>query len=210
MTMRFDRRQFLLASAAATGALALGGCAAWRRARAPPARARSTTASSRACCAPRPRLATGLGLDTGERAYLQEPAQRFRRRPARWAAIGRWSTICRALRRIDRAGLPPRERAWLDTVALARRARSSDVGAHPLRHVRRLSRPLCDLAADRLLSERPRLPRQPAQDRDPRRCRGLCRAARGLRRATSTSRSSRPAPMPAAASSRPTSSSTRR
>ncbi len=105
MTMRFDRRQFLLGSAAATGALALAGCAGMVP--------RSETAAARALydsifegmLRASPEMATGLGLDTGERAYLQAPAAAIPRRPARWAPTSRCSTICPQLRRIDRAAL---------------------------------------------------------------------------------------------------------
>jgi len=115
MTMTFDRRQFLLGSAAATGALALSGCAGIVP--------RSETSAARALYDSifegmlriSPEQATGLGLDTGERAYLKSrlsdsgPAGRS----------GGYKAIVDqmpALRRIDRAALVPREQAWLDTV----------------------------------------------------------------------------------------------
>ena len=70
MPFALDRRQFLLGSAA-TGALALTGCAGM----AP----RSATADARALydsifegmLRAAPEMATGLGLDTGERAFLK-------------------------------------------------------------------------------------------------------------------------------------------
>ena len=86
-----------------------------------------------------PEIATGLGLDTGERAYLQEPAQRFRRRPARWAATGRCSSICRSCAGSTAPALPGRERAWLDTV-LWLGERMTEAAHLPLRRDRRLSR----------------------------------------------------------------------
>jgi uncharacterized protein (DUF885 family) len=115
MTMNFDRRQFLLGSAAATGALALSGCAGMVP--------RSETAAARALydsifegmLRAAPETATGLGLDTGERAYLKSrlgdasPAGR----------MGGYQPLLDhlpQLRRIRRDALPARERAWLDTV----------------------------------------------------------------------------------------------
>ena len=115
MTIAFDRRQFLLSSAAATGALALSGCAGMVP--------RSETGAARALydsifegmLRRSPELATGLGLDTGERSYLKSrlsdsgPAGRS----------GSYQAIVDhlpQLRRIERAQLPPREQAWLDTV----------------------------------------------------------------------------------------------
>ncbi|HKR25678.1 MAG TPA: DUF885 family protein, partial [Allosphingosinicella sp.] len=115
MTIAFDRRQFLLSSAAATGALALSGCAGMVP--------RSETGAARALydsifegmLRRSPELATGLGLDSGERAYLRGrlsdsgPAGRS----------GSYQAIVDhlpQLRRIERAQLPAREQAWLDTV----------------------------------------------------------------------------------------------
>jgi uncharacterized protein (DUF885 family) len=115
MQMTFDRRQFLLGSAAATGALALSGCAGIVP--------RSETGTARALYDSifegmlriSPEQATGLGLDTGERAYLRSrlsdsgPAGRS----------GGYKAIVDqmpALRRIDRGALAPREQGWLDTV----------------------------------------------------------------------------------------------
>ena len=115
MSFTFDRRQFLLGSAAATGALALGGCAGL----AP----RSDTAAARSIYASifegmlrvSPEMATGLGLDTGEKAFLKSrlgdasPAGR----------MGSYRPLLDhlpQLRQIDRNRLEGRERAWLDTV----------------------------------------------------------------------------------------------
>ena len=114
MTFTFDRRQFLLGSAA-TGALALGGCAGL----AP----RSETAAARALydsifegmLRATPEIATGLGLDTGERAWLK-------RRLTDGSPAGKMSMYrplidqLPQLRQVDRARLQGRERGWLDTV----------------------------------------------------------------------------------------------
>jgi uncharacterized protein (DUF885 family) len=114
MTLDLDRRQFLLGSAA-SGALALSGCAGMSP--------RSETAQAHALydsifegmLRRSPELATSLGVDTGERAYLKSrlsdsgPAGRS----------GAYQVVVEhlpRLRRIDRAALPARERAWLDTV----------------------------------------------------------------------------------------------
>jgi len=115
MTIAFDRRQFLLGSAAATGALALSGCAGMVP--------RSETAAARALydsifegmLRAAPEIATGLGLDTGERVHLKNrlgdssPAGRL----AHYQPL---LDHLPQLRRIGRADLPGRERAWLDTV----------------------------------------------------------------------------------------------
>ena len=115
MTVQFDRRSFLLGSAAATGALALSGCAGL----AP----RSETAAARSLydsifegmLRASPEMATGLGLDTGERAFLKS-----RLSDASFAGrMGPYKPLIDhmpQLRQIERAQLPPRERAWLDTV----------------------------------------------------------------------------------------------
>src|SRR5688500_3674902 len=111
MTFLFDRRQFLLGSAA-TGALALGGCAGL----AP----RSETAAARALydsifegmLRATPEIATGLGLDTGERAWLK-------RRLTDGSPAGKMSMYrplidqLPGLRQVDRARLQGRERGWL-------------------------------------------------------------------------------------------------
>lgn len=115
MTMRFDRRQFLLGTAAATGALALGGCATM----AP----RSGRASAHALydrifeamLEASPELATSLGLDTGDKAYLKSRLGES----GPGGKMGSYRPLVEqlpALRRIDRAGLPGREKAWLDTI----------------------------------------------------------------------------------------------
>ncbi len=115
MTMSFDRRQFLLGSAAATGALALAGCAGM----AP----RSETAAARALydsifqgmLRASPELATGLGLDTGDLSYLK--ARLGDSSPA--GKMGAYQPLLDhlpRLRRLHRAALAARERAWLDTV----------------------------------------------------------------------------------------------
>jgi uncharacterized protein (DUF885 family) len=114
MTLHLDRRQFLLGSAA-TGALALSGCAGM----AP----RSETAAARSLydsifegmLRASPETATGLGLDTGERAFLKS-------RLSDASAAGKMGPYrplldhMPQLRQIDRAQLQGRERAWLDTV----------------------------------------------------------------------------------------------
>ena len=114
MTFLLDRRQFLLGSAA-TGALAVGGCAGL----AP----RTETAAARAIydsifegmLRAAPEIATGLGLDTGERAYLKS-------RLTDTSPAGRMSMYrplveqLPQLRQIDRAQLQGRERGWLDTM----------------------------------------------------------------------------------------------
>jgi uncharacterized protein (DUF885 family) len=129
MTMSFDRRQFLLSSAAATGALALGGCAGIVP--------RSETQAPRALydsifdnmLSISPETATSLGLDRGERASLKSrlgdsgPAGRS----------GAYKAILDqlpALRRLDRAHLPEREKAWLDTVLWAGE-RTRDIATIP-------------------------------------------------------------------------------
>jgi len=115
MSLTFDRRQFLLGSAAATGALALSGCAGL----VPP----SETAAARALydsifqgmLRAAPEIATGLGLDTGELAYLK--GRLHDAGPAgRMGAYRPLLDHLPQLRRIDRGQLHGRERAWLDTV----------------------------------------------------------------------------------------------
>jgi uncharacterized protein (DUF885 family) len=114
MSFTLSRRMFLLGSAA-TGALALSGCAGL----AP----RSDTAAAHALydsifegmLRAAPEMATGLGLDTGERAFLKSrlsdasPAGR----------MGPYRPLLdhlERLRQIERGRLRGRERAWLDTV----------------------------------------------------------------------------------------------
>jgi len=115
MTFTLDRRQFLLGSTAATGAFALSGCAGL----AP----RSDTAAARALydsifegmLRTAPEMATGLGLDTGERAFLKSRLSDAS--PAgRMGAYRPLLDHLPQLRQIDRARLVGRERAWLDTV----------------------------------------------------------------------------------------------
>ncbi len=112
--MLFDRRQFLLSSAA-TGALALGGCAGLVP--------RSDSGSARALydsifegmLRAAPENATGLGLDTGERAFLR--SRLGDASPA--GKMGPYQPVIDhlpRLRRIDGAALPPRERGWLNTM----------------------------------------------------------------------------------------------
>jgi uncharacterized protein (DUF885 family) len=115
MQMTFDRRQFLLSSAAATGALALSGCAGVVP-QSPTSHARALYDSIfEGMLRISPETATSLGLDTGERAYLKSrlsdsgPAGRS----------GAYKAIVDqmpALRALDRGSLAPREQAWLDTV----------------------------------------------------------------------------------------------
>jgi uncharacterized protein (DUF885 family) len=129
MTAHFDRRQFLLSSAAATGALALSGCAGMVP--------RSETGAARALydsifegmLRVAPELATSLGLDTGERAYLR--GRLSDSGPA--GGSGAYQAIVDhlpQLRRIERAALPPHERAWLDTV-LWSGARTEEIATIP-------------------------------------------------------------------------------
>ena len=113
MNFALDRRQFLLGSAA-TGALALGGCAGL----AP----RSETASARAIydsifegvLRAAPEIASSLGLDTGERAFLKSRLNDVS--PA--GKMGPYRPLLEQLpqlRQIDRSQLAGRERSWLDT-----------------------------------------------------------------------------------------------
>jgi uncharacterized protein (DUF885 family) len=115
MTMSFDRRQFLLATAAATGALALGGCSTMApRSRAGGARALYDRIFE-AMLQVSPELATSLGLDTGDKAHLR--GRLSESGPA--GKMGGYRPLVEhlpALRRIGRAGLEPRERAWRDTI----------------------------------------------------------------------------------------------
>lgn len=112
--LTLDRRQFLMGSAAA-GAFALSGCAGMA--------APSSTASARALydsifegmLRASPEMATGLGLDTGERAYLK-------RRLSDASPSGKMGVYQplldhrERLQRVDRAALQGQERGWLDTV----------------------------------------------------------------------------------------------
>jgi uncharacterized protein (DUF885 family) len=119
MTDHFNRRQFLLGSAA-TGAFLSSGCA-------PMARPGGVSSGDAAAAARAiyestfeqlltvsPELATSLGLDTGARAALKgrlsdsSYASRFGGGEAILAGA-------EALRRIDRRALTGRDRAWYDT-----------------------------------------------------------------------------------------------
>ncbi|HWT13389.1 MAG TPA: DUF885 family protein, partial [Allosphingosinicella sp.] len=115
MTPTLDRRQFLLGSAAATGALALSGCAGLAP-RSDAAAARSLYDSIfEGMLRASPETATGLGLDTGERAYLKSRLSDSS--PA--GKMGPYRPLIDhlpRLRQIDRARLQGQERAWLDTV----------------------------------------------------------------------------------------------
>jgi uncharacterized protein (DUF885 family) len=110
-----NRRQFLLSSAASTAALALPGCAGM----AP----RSETAEARALyesifegmLRAAPEMATGLGLDVGERAFLKSRLGDSSPR----GKMGVYQPMLdhlERLRRIDRDALPPADRPYLDTV----------------------------------------------------------------------------------------------
>ena len=111
----------------------------------------------------------------------EEPARAIPGRPARSGAY-------QAAARPSAAAAPDRPRrarrrasAPGSTPCSGSATASSEVATIPYGNFGGYPVPYVDLAADRLLSERPRFPRQPAQDRDPRRCRGLCRPARGVR-----------------------------
>jgi len=111
-----DRRQFLLSSAAAAGLLALPGCAGLAVPRSPTAAARALYDSIfEGMLRASPETATGLGLDTGERAWLK--SRLGDASPA--GKMGAYQPLLDhlpQLRRIERAALEGRERAWLDTV----------------------------------------------------------------------------------------------
>jgi uncharacterized protein (DUF885 family) len=112
--MRFDRRQFLLGSAAATGALALGGCAMVPRSDAGGARALYDRIFE-AMLRESPELATGLGLDTGDKAALR--GQLSMSGPA--GRMGAYKPLVEqlpALGRLGQSGLQGRDKAFLDTI----------------------------------------------------------------------------------------------
>ena len=115
MTTHFSRREFLLSTAAATGALALQGCATVGS-RTPSATARAIyDAIFEEQLRLSPETATSLGLDRGERAYLSSRLSDN----SYSTRLGGFSAILNPaprLRRVDRAALPAQERAWLDTV----------------------------------------------------------------------------------------------
>ncbi|HYD12979.1 MAG TPA: DUF885 family protein [Allosphingosinicella sp.] len=110
----FDRRQFLLCSAAATGALALGGCAVVPRSG--PGDARQLyDRIFQAMLRGSPELATGLGLDTGANADLKS-----RLSPSGPAGkLGGYRPLVEqlpVLRRMAGGGLTGRDKAFLDSV----------------------------------------------------------------------------------------------
>lgn len=111
---RFDRRQFLLYGAAATGALALGGCATIPPSEAGDAR-QLYDRIFRAMLRGSPEMATGLGLDTGANADL-----RAKLSPSGAAnKMGSYKPIVEqlpALRRLEDSGIQGREKAFLDTI----------------------------------------------------------------------------------------------
>ena len=111
--MTIDRRQFLLSSAA-IGAFALTGCAGVET-RSPTARARAAyDRIFEAMLRISPETATGLGLDTGERAALR--SQLSMSGPG--GKAGGYQALLDGLpelRRVDQGALAPRERAWLNT-----------------------------------------------------------------------------------------------
>src|SRR5687767_3550148 len=115
MTAHFSRREFLLSTAAATGALALQGCATVGS-RTPSATARAVyDAIFEEQLLLSPETATSLGLDRGERAFLSSRLSDN----SYSTRLGGFSAILNhapRLRRVDRAALPAQERAWLDTV----------------------------------------------------------------------------------------------
>lgn len=116
MTEMFNRRSFLLGSTAT--AFVLTGCG--RYAMAPE---RSQTAQVRAIydsifegmLRVSPEMATGLGLDTGERAYLKGRLGTSSP-PGKMGPYRPLLEQLRQLRAIERTALPQRERYWYDTV----------------------------------------------------------------------------------------------
>ena len=110
----FDRRQFLLCGAAATGALALAGCAVVPRSGSGGAR-QLYDRIFQAMLRESPELATGLGLDTGANADL-----RSRLSPSGPAGkMGAYKPMVEqlpALRRLAGAGMQGRDKAFLDTI----------------------------------------------------------------------------------------------
>jgi uncharacterized protein (DUF885 family) len=114
MTDRFDRRQFLLCSAAATGALALGGCAVLPRSGAGDAR-QLYDRIFQAMLRESPELATGLGLDTG--AYADLRSKLSPSGPG--GKMGAYKPMVEqlpALRRLEGGGAQGRDKAFLDTI----------------------------------------------------------------------------------------------
>ena len=114
MTDRFDRRQFLLCSAAATGALAFAGCAVVPRRGGGDARMLYDRIFQ-AMLRDNPELATGLGLDTDANADLRgklSPSGPAAKMGGYRAVVGQLP----ALRRLAGGGMQGRERAFLDTI----------------------------------------------------------------------------------------------
>ena len=112
--MRFNRRQFLLGSAAATGALALGGCAVVPRAGAGNAR-QLYDRIFQTMLRESPEMATGLGLDTGANADLR--ARLSPSGPAgKRGSYGPLVDELPALRQLAGGHLAGREKAFLDSV----------------------------------------------------------------------------------------------
>lgn len=113
--LKLDRRQFLLGSAAA-GALVASGCATTGGQGGASARARALyDGIFEGMLRASPEMATGLGLDTGARAHLKSRLSDA----SAGGKMGSYQPMIDALpqlRRIDRAALDGRERAWLDTV----------------------------------------------------------------------------------------------
>jgi uncharacterized protein (DUF885 family) len=111
---QLDRRAFLLGSAAA-GAFALSGCATTATPRTASARARAIYDDIfNRMLEVAPELATGLGLDTGARAHLRAHLSNEAQAGRMGAYLPGIEALPR-LRRIDRAALDTRERAFLDT-----------------------------------------------------------------------------------------------
>lgn len=111
---QLDRRQFLLSGVAA-GAFALPGCATMGRAGTPSARARALyDRIFERMLEAAPEMATSLGLDTGARADLRARLSDSSR-AGKMGAYRPFIDALPELRRIDRAALSGRDRAWLDT-----------------------------------------------------------------------------------------------
>ena len=112
--LQLDRRAFLLGSAAA-GAFALSGCSTTAAPRTASARARAIYDEIfNRMLEVAPELATGLGLDTGARAHLRARLS-DESQGGRLGAYRPGIEALPRLRRIDRAALDIRERAFLDT-----------------------------------------------------------------------------------------------
>jgi uncharacterized protein (DUF885 family) len=112
---QIDRRQFLLGSAAA-GAIALSGCTTAAGRGSPSVRARALyDRIFEGMLRASPETATGLGLDTGERAFLKSRLSDASR-AGKMRSYRPMIDALPELRRIDGASLPAQEKAWLDTV----------------------------------------------------------------------------------------------